>query len=115
MGLISVRRLAVFIILNQHRGRELLTNLPAPIFFVIKVAGERQDSYLQFARENLASLVSRQNIYQKKVSARLKGRNLQYPFAFVINIKLLCEQYVHEVVILISEVLKGHSPKDSKA
>ena len=53
MGLISVRRLAVFIILNQHRGRELLTNLPAPIFFVIKVAGEGLDSYLEFAAETL--------------------------------------------------------------
>ena len=52
---------------------------------------------------------------RRKLALFETEKNLQYPFAFVINIKLLCEQYVHEVVILISEVLKGHSPKDSKA
>ena len=41
-----MRRLAVFIILNQHRGSELLTNLPAPIFFVIVVTEGRVDAYL---------------------------------------------------------------------
>ena len=34
---VSERRLAVFVILNQHRGSKLLTNLPAPIFFVINL------------------------------------------------------------------------------
>ena len=68
VGLISVRRLAVFIILNQHRGRELLTNLPAPIFFVIKVAGVGLDSYLEFAAENSSSLLGRQKTMRRKLA-----------------------------------------------
>ena len=101
-----MRRLAVFIILNQHRGRELLTNLPAPIFFVIKVSGEKSRFLPCVAAKKLAiSHGQEENLSRGKLAFVLGGEIFSILLLFVITSICLVSSMFTEKIILIES---GH-------